>query len=92
MTVPCSSHHLCHAHGQCGCLAAGAAASLTHSSWDSSVPRPLIRELFLALVAAAAEEPLFRRQPGFGRRRLQHLDFICGHLESMKDAGLLIPF
>lgn len=71
-------------------------ASLTCSSWDGSVPRHLIGELFLAPVAAAAEEqeclPLFRRQPGFRRRRLQHLDFICGHLESMKDAGLLIPF
>ena len=64
------------------------------SSWDSSVPRHLIGELLLATAAAEEQEcsPLFWRQPGFRRRRLQHLDFICGHLESMKDAGLLIPF
>lgn len=71
-------------------------AALTHSRWSGSGPRSPIWELFLAPVAPAAEQqecfPLFGRQPGFGRRRLQHLDFICGHLESMKDAVLLIPF
>lgn len=45
-------------------------AALTRSRWRGSGPRDLIRELFLAPVAPAAEQqecfPLFGRQPGFG--------------------------